>query len=99
MAWTSEVTGDSRFIGPGGLISTMTHEDDEEISVAEACHLLKISKSKFYDLVRHGELPVHRTIGGRRGAWKKDVLAARDRAAQQPTQPIRRPSPKRRPEV
>jgi excisionase family DNA binding protein len=67
----------------------MTHDNDEEMSVAEACKLLRIGRWKFYQLVKNDELPTHKSVGNRRMAWKSDVLAVRERAASAPAPPKR----------
>lgn len=71
----------------------MHHEDDEELSVKEACKLLKIGRWKFYQLVGRGELPTHMTITSRRVMWKSDALAAREQTAKRAA-PLKKPAGK-----
>ena len=62
--------------------TVLLHQDDEEVTVKEICRVLKISRTKFFALVKEEALVTHLTITGRRAMWKQDLLAAREQARQ-----------------
>jgi Helix-turn-helix domain len=49
--------------------------DDVVFTLREAQNFLRLGRSKFFDLLRHGQIPIIRQGTRRRYCWRSDLVA------------------------